>query len=63
MKNKVDPTKSIRDTSGKLFLYKDQPKFQCPCGFNGRVVDLVAPDDDTDPVECPKCHKGDWIWV
>lgn len=60
---KNDPPKSIRDSNGKLFLYEEQPPFKCRCGFRGRVVDLVAPDDDNDPIECPKCHGGNWEWI
>ncbi len=31
-------------------------------GLEG-VVDLIAPDDDNEPIECPKCHKGNWEWL
>ena len=38
-------------------------KIKCQCGFKGTAADLVAPDDDSDSIPCPRCGQSTWEFV
>lgn len=53
----------VRDAkTGEVIPYEKQTPFDCPCGYHGRIADLVIPDDDDDPLECPQCGGSMWEW-
>ena len=48
---------SLQEAEGKDF------KIKCQCGFKGTGADLIAPDDDEEPIPCPRCGQATWEFV